>query len=159
MFQFQIWPILDWGEDLESVARLDNEWCIPLAAVLVSFSWWECFVEEESPVPFVRWMHRLRRKMIQKTRYFTYLWVSALKMLVFFLVSLWIVLENGVVSDPGDLFSDMFKQSFNVHQFNVSEVQDEVSRMPTRPIMASLSLRWVRVPSAGYSLSLLLMLG
>ncbi len=32
-------------------------------------------------------------------------------------------------------------------------------RGPDQYIMASLSLRWVSVPSAGYSLSLLLMLG
>ncbi len=64
---FQLWPVLQWinvstWEDMSAV------WSIPVGLLLASCSWWECFVEKESPVPFVRWMRAVRDKMIDRTR-------------------------------------------------------------------------------------------
>ncbi len=124
-FTHKIWPILKWTDD-DTAGDIEDEWTIPLGAFLVSLSWWEGFVSEESPVNVVRWMHRLKSNMIHKTRYFTYLWVSVLKMAVFFFVSWYIVANNGILSDRENLFTHLFKESFNVHQFNVSEVKDDI---------------------------------
>jgi hypothetical protein len=54
-------------------------WAVPVGLILTSFGWWECFVTPDSVVPPIRWMRRVRDKMIGETRYFTYLWISMIK--------------------------------------------------------------------------------
>ncbi len=111
--------------DDETTQEMKNVWIIPLALVLTSFSWWECFVVEDSKVAPVRWMYRVREKMIKKTRYFTFIWLSLVKMVVFFFVAWAVVVQNGIISDSSNLF-DLFHDSFQVHKFNVSEVKDQI---------------------------------
>ena len=47
---------------------LTSTWSVPVGVILTSFGFWECFVEEESPVPLVRWMWGIKDRMVQKTR-------------------------------------------------------------------------------------------
>ncbi len=74
-----VWPILQWT--LPDAEAMTYPWAVPLGLILASFGWWEGFVEEKSKVAPIRWMWRVRDRMLDGSRYFTYLWVSVLKVI------------------------------------------------------------------------------
>ncbi len=107
---------------------MQHPWSLPIGLILTSFGWWECFVnEDDSAFRFVRWMGGVRMRMIEKTRYFTYLIISVWKATLFFLGAWLIVGFNGLLSEgqPLNLFTK-FRESFDSHNFNVTEVVDVV---------------------------------
>ena len=57
-------------------------WAVPLGLILASCGWWEGFAGENSPLLPVRMMFNVRRRMIDGTRYFVYLWVTVFKVLI-----------------------------------------------------------------------------
>ncbi|TRY79649.1 hypothetical protein TCAL_06588 [Tigriopus californicus] len=118
------WPILQWSKSSDT-AEMKYAWAVPLGIILASAGWWECFVTEHSKVPIVKILHGVRVRMIDGTRYFTYLWISVIKVLVFFVVMWLIVMFNGVLIEPLNIFSK-FTESFNQHGFNVTEIEDQI---------------------------------
>ncbi|XP_014204049.1 uncharacterized protein LOC106636227 [Copidosoma floridanum] len=109
---FVVWPLLDGGKS-------PSLWLIPPALILVSCRWWENYVSAQSPIGIVRTLGRVKRDLIQ-TRYFTYMFISAWKM-VAFLISTCIILHfKG--QNFGHLFS-MFGSAFGEHKITVQAVR------------------------------------
>ena len=77
----------------------------------------------------VRWMSSVRLNMIEKTRYFTYLFISLWKSILFF-GGAWLIASTGsnsLLRHPSHMFDfDLFKDSFDSHWLNVSERMDVV---------------------------------
>ena len=101
-----IWPILQAVQWLKGTHEMEHSWTLPLGLLLSSCGWWESFVnEDDSSFRFVRWMGEVRMRMIEGTRYFTYMLLSLWKVLLFFLGAWLIVSVNEIILDPFNLFT------------------------------------------------------
>ena len=130
-----LWPILQWTDTSKAKDEMEFAWSLPIGLILASFGWWETFTtNEESAIPFMRFMSRVRTNMIsqkngdkylENTRYFTYLWISVWKSIVFCGGAWLIVSLNGLLQDPLNMFTK-FLDSFDSHSFNVTENMDVV---------------------------------
>lgn len=118
------WPILQWTKNSDT-AEMKYAWAVPLGIILASAGWWECFVTENSKIPFIQNLYDIRMRMIDGTRYFTYIWISVIKVIIFFIAMWLIVIFNGVLIEPLNIFNK-FTESFNQHGFNVTEVEDQI---------------------------------
>ena len=105
---------------LEMTKPHPNEsfWMIPVALALTSFGWWENYVDKHSPIAFVKYLGKIKEKM-KATRYFTYIFVTVWKILVFFGSMLLIeYFVSGKIDNMFTLFTTGFKQ----HKINITEV-------------------------------------
>ncbi|CAH0557892.1 unnamed protein product [Brassicogethes aeneus] len=107
---FVVWPIVENRPDL---------WIIPVAIFLVSLGWWENYISRYSPLPFIKNLGRIKEQF-DETRYFTYMFISIWKILVFFLSILFILLINE--GEIGFFFSD-FSEGFGDHSITVLEIK------------------------------------
>ncbi|XP_062565710.1 chitin synthase chs-2 isoform X3 [Armigeres subalbatus] len=106
---FVVWPLLENRPVL---------WLIPVSALLTSCGWWENYVSPQSPFGFVRAMGRVKEDLKQ-TRYFTYMFLSLWKIILFFCIVLVIMFFNG--DEVANLFS-LFGVGFGPHKIVVEEV-------------------------------------
>ncbi|XP_043252423.1 chitin synthase chs-2 [Colletes gigas] len=116
---FVLWPLLD--------SSRPSLWLIPPALFLVSCGWWENYVSMQSPFGFVRSLGRVKKEL-RVTRYFTYIFMSAWKIVAFFISTLLILHVKG--ETVGHLFT-MLKSAFGNHQIMVSVVQQDSNNMIT----------------------------
>ncbi|CAL4108316.1 unnamed protein product, partial [Meganyctiphanes norvegica] len=112
---FVVWPIVEY----KSGSKSGNIWVIPIAIFLTSFGWWENYVDKHAKVSFIKYLGGIKERL-WKTRYFTYVFVSLWKCLVFFGVmafSMSFRLED---------FSNMFElgDAFGSHKINVTEIRE-----------------------------------
>lgn len=106
---FVVWPLLENRPVL---------WLIPVSALLTSCGWWENYVSPQSPFGFIRAMGRVKEDLKQ-TRYFTYMFLSLWKVMLFFCIVLVIMFFNG--DEVANLFS-LFGVGFGPHKIVVEEV-------------------------------------
>ncbi|XP_050306093.1 chitin synthase chs-2 isoform X2 [Anthonomus grandis grandis] len=107
---FIVWPIIENRADL---------WIIPVTIFLISMGWWENYISKNSPLPFIKKIGKMRESF-DKTRYFTYMFVSIWKMLIFFLTILVVLL---IREGETAFFFTEFSESFNVHPITVIEIK------------------------------------
>lgn len=108
---FIIWPMID---DNKS-----NIWIIPISLFLVSCGWWENYVSIQSPIGIIKSLGRVKRDL-RLTRYFTYMFVSLWKIIVFLISTLVILhIKN---ENIGHLFS-MFGTAFSEHSITVTAIR------------------------------------
>ncbi|CAG7817051.1 unnamed protein product [Allacma fusca] len=108
-----LWPLFS------SESSSSRQWMLPLSGILISCGWWENYVDSSSPFAPIRALGKMRKNLVH-TRYFTYIFISLWKMLIFFaamILSVWIAGGN-----VANLFSQ-FSNSFAVHNINVTEVR------------------------------------
>ena len=74
---FFIWPIVEFGRGHTKA------WTVPVAIFLTSAGWWENYVDRRSPIGPIKKLGRVKDRL-KKTRYFTYAFISILKILIFF---------------------------------------------------------------------------
>lgn len=100
---------------------ISNDWSlfhIPLCIVLISFGWWENYLSEDSPIPFISHIGKTR-KQYPNSRYFAYVFITVWKCLLFFCSMLVIVyLKEGTVQF---LFDELYN-AFQDHAINITEV-------------------------------------
>ncbi|XP_034230764.1 chitin synthase chs-2 isoform X3 [Thrips palmi] len=94
-------------------------WCVPVAVFCTSCGWWENYVNKQSHIGIIKSMGRVKERM-KRTRYFTYLFVSVWKMVVFFLMMLVITFFNQ--QSVANLFS-LLPTSFGERKIVVTEVR------------------------------------
>ncbi|XP_030374775.1 chitin synthase chs-2 isoform X2 [Scaptodrosophila lebanonensis] len=104
-----IWPLLENRREL---------WVIPVACVMISCGWWENYVSAQSPVGLIRALGRIKEEM-KYTRYFSHMFISIWKILLFFCLTLLIYWAQG--DEPGNLFS-MYGDAFGPHKIIVYEL-------------------------------------
>ena len=108
---FVIWPLVEhWRGN-------DKLWVIPLAIFCVSAGWWENYVDRRAPIGLVKRLGKVKERL-KKTRYFTYSFISVIKIVLFFLMMLLCLHLNG--SHVGHLFSH-FVTGFQAHKLNVTQ--------------------------------------
>ncbi|XP_053982024.1 chitin synthase chs-2 isoform X1 [Hylaeus volcanicus] len=112
---FVLWPLLD--------SSKPSLWLIGPALFLVSCGWWENYVSMQSPIGFVRSLGRVKKEL-RLTRYFTYLFVSAWKIVGFFISALLILYVKG--ETVGHLFT-MLSSAFGNHKIMVSKIRPDSS--------------------------------
>ena len=124
-----VWPLLQWiDSDYGTEAHVQYPWAIPLGLMMASFGWWECYVDNvtrKSKNPVLKFMHMVRKNMIDSNRYHFYVIISVLKMAGFLLAAWLITHLNGLLVEPLNLFSK-FSESFGVHYYKVKEITDIV---------------------------------
>lgn len=113
---FVLWPLLD--------SSRFSLWLIPPSLFLVSCGWWENYVSTQSPIGFVRSLGKIKQEM-QLTRYFTYMFMSVWKIIVFFTSTILILYIKG--ETVGHLFS-MFGDAFGNHTIVVRSMYDVTGR-------------------------------
>ena len=121
-----VWPVFN-SKFSDTPESLIKTWAFPVGATLTSFGYWESFVSEHSKIPTIRYLWLIKTKMNQRryrlndgsnkeestsSRYVTYLFISAWKILIFFI--LFIVFSTTVndISHTSQLFK-VFKESMH----------------------------------------------
>lgn len=107
-----IWPVVNPSltEDGKPNDMINN-WAFPTGVILASFGWWESYVTERSKIPPIRYLWRLKTNMNEgKTRFVTYLFVSAWKVFYFLILFILFAVNFNNVRDSSVIF-DKFKDS------------------------------------------------
>jgi chitin synthase len=112
---FIIWPIVEAGPNRAKM------WTVPVAIFLASAGWWENYVDRKSPITMVKELGRLKERL-KRTRYFTYIFISLWKIMLFMASSLLFLHLNG--TQISTLFTH-FKDAFAAHPINVTQVQHD----------------------------------
>lgn len=108
---FVVWPLLENRPVL---------WVIPIAALMTSCGWWENFVFTQSPFGMIRAMGRCKEEL-NRTRYFTFMFLSVWKCLFFGAVLMFVLFVNG--DDPLSIFT-LASAGFGPHKIVVEEVSN-----------------------------------
>lgn len=112
---FVVWPLLENRPSL---------WLIPVAALMTSCGWWENYVCVHSSIGFVRAMGRVKEQL-RVTRYFTCMFLSIWKLLLFFCALCLIMIFQG--EEVANLFN-LFGEGFGPHKILVEEVSSVLSQ-------------------------------
>jgi chitin synthase len=121
-----IWPTLQYANG--STSYHEYPWAIPVALVLVSCGWWETYAEENTGGIIGRWLWEVKKEMLDRSRYFTYIIVTPLKIATFFgglLLSSYLtgtVTNNNPELSLAEIFFKEFLVSFGNHTYRVLEV-------------------------------------
>ena len=107
-----IWPVVNPSLTEDGKPNdMINTWAFPTGVILASFGWWESFVTERSKIPPIRYLWRLKTNMNEgKTRFVTYLFVSAWKVFYFLILFILFAVNFNNVSSSSVIF-DKFKDS------------------------------------------------
>ena len=123
-------------------------WLMPVALILTSFGWWENYVDKHSPVGFVKYLGKIKERL-QATRYFTYIFVSVWKVLVF--LGSMVVIELFLVGNMDKIFA-LFTSGFKPHKLNVtdsstfSRINTDFSGHSNRFLEIDTTVSWSNVP-------------
>nr|XP_045601820.1 chitin synthase chs-2-like isoform X7 [Procambarus clarkii] len=128
---FVVWPIVEYGKDPNSW----RIWFIPPAIFLTSFGWWENYVDKHSKFRVIKYFGGIKERL-WRTRYFSYVFVSLWKCLVFFTVM--IISMSTRLQDLSAIFE--LGKAFRVHSINVTEVRETLPghTVPDFPTVAPL---------------------
>jgi len=112
---FFVWPV---QEMIKGGPNTGQIWTIPLAVFLTSFGWWENYVDKKAKLPGIKYLGEIKERLYLRSRYFTYMIVSVIKILVFLgvmLVTMSIRLNYN--------FSALFdlRTAMSSHPINVTE--------------------------------------
>ncbi|XP_028966914.1 chitin synthase chs-2 [Galendromus occidentalis] len=110
---FFVWPF---------VVESEHSWTIPVSCLLVSCRWWENYVDKRSSFGLIARFGRMKDDL-RKSRYFSYIFISAWKVLLYFSLMLFvnmITMENVV-----DLLRS-FAKAFRSHQISIVQVYQRV---------------------------------
>jgi chitin synthase len=110
---FIIWPLN------ESWHGNHILWSIPASLGLISFGWWENYVDRRSPLGFIKSLARVKDRL-KKTRYFVYTFTPVAKMFTFFVTMLFALWLNG--SHVVHVFTH-FMSGYQSHGINITQVE------------------------------------
>jgi len=114
---FFIWPIVEYGRGNTKT------WTVPVAIFLISAGWWENFVDRRSPFSAIKELGRVKERL-KKHRYFTYAFVSAWKIVLFFSSTLLFLHLNS--TPVGSLFTH-FTAAFTGHPLNITQIHNSLT--------------------------------
>lgn len=119
---FDIFACLAQGTAFVAWAMVEEKpilYATGVACLLVSIGWWQNFVSEKSPIPFLRNLGLAKKEFSNKT-YFSYLLIAPIKCIVFVITaSLIIWMQEGNLS----VMYDYFVNIFDSHKIVVREVR------------------------------------
>ncbi|XP_043284738.1 chitin synthase chs-2 isoform X1 [Venturia canescens] len=116
---FVVWPLLTSSEP--------SLWLIPPSLFLVSCGWWENYVSLQSPIGFVKTLGRVKKEL-RLTRYFTYIFVSAWKIIGFFISTIIILHIKG--ESVGHLFTKFGSTDYKISVMQRGSVAATTDSIP-----------------------------
>lgn len=122
---FVVWPMLEDNRAL---------WLIPVAVILISFGYWENYITEDAPFQAIRKLAASYE--FTNDKYFTYIFVSIWKSVVYFLSMLLII--YGREGEMSFLFDD-FRNAFQDHGIYINEIAPIISSANTPNIPELIS--------------------
>ena len=125
---FFIWPIVENGRGNR------KSWTVAVAILLISFGWWENYVDRRSRSRLIKKLAGVKERL-NRTRYFTYMFISFLKICVFFASMLLLLYFNG--THPASVFTE-FTTAYSGHVLNVTEVHANFQENGGGPLAADL---------------------
>lgn len=102
---------------------------IPVAIFLASFGWWENYVNPKSSFSLIRRLAETKQSL-NKTRYFTYIFVSCWKVALMFATML--TVRYMIDGQVRPIFSN-FKLAFNQHSILVTKVKLDLNQQAFAP--------------------------
>lgn len=124
-FLFQVsgliaWPVANIGWT-GSTIEIKNSWSLAIGIFLTSFGWWESFVTQQSSFIVAKFLWGIKTDMFElHTRFFTYLFVSLWKMILFLILFIVFPKAFGNIPTVKFLF-DEFHSSFANSVYNLSD--------------------------------------
>lgn len=115
---FIIWPMTT--QEDSNVAYL-----IPVATLLISFGWWENYVDKNSPFGLVRGLSSLRENL-HKSRYFIYLFISCWKIIVILVT---MILSRYMIDGSASFLFTNFKSAFSQHKILIMRDRSDLSSL------------------------------
>ena len=109
-----LWPILAFFDN----HRNNIFWCLPVALILISLSWWENFINRSSNNIVVQKLLAVK-KDLSESRYFTFAFVSIIKISVILGFMLLIIYLRDGTDAVNKMFSD-FVDGFTSDQLEVN---------------------------------------
>lgn len=135
-----IWPWKHYQDTYNPLAsgRQRNQYeletlMIPVAIFLASFGWWENYVNQKSPFRLIKFLANTKISL-NRTRYFTYIFVSIWKIALMFATML--TLRYMIDGQVKPLFSK-FKLAFNEHSILVTKVKPDLNQQAFAPNLPS----------------------
>nr|USH46112.1 chitin synthase chs-2 [Androctonus crassicauda] len=124
---FFVWPLVE---------RSSHSWAVPLSIFLVSFRWWENYVDKRSPISLVKRLSKMKDDL-RKSRYFIYVFVSIWKILVIFCTMLSFLY---MTMDDISHILRLFRESFQTHLISVQRVKSNLlsGNLPDLPTASPL---------------------
>ncbi|XP_076345619.1 LOW QUALITY PROTEIN: chitin synthase chs-2-like [Tachypleus tridentatus] len=107
---FVAWPIVE---------HQKRSWTIPVAIFLLSFGWWENYIDKKSPVKFIKTIASVKDDL-RRSRYFTYIFISIWKVIVILCSMLAFLCMS--MEDISQVFH-LFRNSFQSHAVTVHQVK------------------------------------
>lgn len=112
-----VWPLI------EPHKSYNNHWILPVSAILISFGWWENFVDESSPFQVIKFLATSKltnmKRNLQRTRYFAYIIISSWKMVVFLAM---MTVGTKLNENSWSIAFNLFEEGFRNHSVIVQEV-------------------------------------
>jgi chitin synthase len=105
-----LWPLVVYDES-------NKFWYLPVALLLVSFSWWENFIDPSSENRFIKRLW-IARQDLAKSRYFTYIIISIWKIAVIFSLMVTIEYINDGTKAVESTFKN-FSSGFRNHEIEI----------------------------------------
>ncbi|XP_065572052.1 chitin synthase chs-2-like isoform X2 [Artemia franciscana] len=123
-----LWPIAKGLYHNNSIAESYSiMWTLPISLILISFGWWENYVDKDSPVGVINWLGRFKDGIGRK-RYFIQLFATVWKIIIFFCLTLliWVFYANSDIPmlDAVSALFDNFLPGFGVHDLNIIATQE-----------------------------------
>lgn len=106
---FFMWPLIE---------RNSTLLLIPVSGILISFGWWENYVDENASIEFIRKLATERRVFENKT-YFLYIFTSIVNCLIFFATT---VMIFWMKEEEFNFLFEYFGDAFSDRLINVAEV-------------------------------------
>lgn len=114
---FVIWPM--------TVQDSNISFLIPISTILISVGFWENYVDKNSSFGFVRGLAGAKN-VLHRSRYFTYIFISCWKIIVFFLGM--VITRYWIDGSVSHLFTQ-FKTSFSVHKILIVRDRSDLSSL------------------------------
>ncbi|KAJ8965787.1 hypothetical protein NQ317_015736 [Molorchus minor] len=108
-----IWPLVEGRYVL---------YMIPVSMIFISVGWWENFVTEDSPIPFISTLAKEKKELKNKT-YFMYAILAPWKCILFFITMVMVII---IREGNSQFLFDTFFEAFKPHIINITEIEPMV---------------------------------
>lgn len=132
---FVIWPLLENRREL---------WLIPIACLMISCGWWENYVNSQSSFRVIRSLGHIKDEL-RYTRYFSHIFLSIWKIMLFFASVMFIYWMQG--EDPGNIFA-LYSDAFGAHKIIVDELSNSLSGGTVPDILDATQIDTIDIDAA-----------
>lgn len=116
---------------------------IPVTVILVSFGWWENYVNKNSHFTIVQDMASAKDDL-HRSRYFTFIFIAPWKILVFFLG---LLLSRYMIDGSIAFLFSQFKAAFSVHKILIARDRSDLTVLASHESHVGIEAEWIEMDS------------